>query len=226
MRARTVLVVAAHPDDEVLGCGGTMARHAGEGDRVIPVFLADGESARGEAGAAMIGNRRRAAILAAGRLGAETPIFFSFPDNRLDAVPLLGIVQTIEGVLRETLPRIVYTHHGGDLNIDHRRVHQAVLTACRPLPGQSVQRVYAFEVPSSSEWGGAALGPPFEPNRFVDIGRWLDRKAAALDAYAGELREAPHPRSREAIAALQSWRGATAGIGAAEAFAVLREIER
>jgi LmbE family N-acetylglucosaminyl deacetylase len=226
MSGDSVLVIAAHPDDEVLGCGGTLARHASRGDRVVTLFLADGASSRAGSGEREIGARREAASLAARRLGSAPPIFVAFPDNRMDSVPLLDIVQAIEGVLRETEPRIVYTHHGGDLNIDHRRVFEAALTACRPLPGHSVERLYAFEVPSASEWGGAALGAPFEPTRFVDIARWLDAKSAALDAYAGELRPPPHPRSPAAIESRQHWRGATAGMAAAEAFVVLRELDR
>jgi LmbE family N-acetylglucosaminyl deacetylase len=226
MSAGPVLVIAAHPDDEVLGCGGTLARHVEQGDAVVSVFLADGASARPGSGEAEIAARRRAALIAARRLGTAPPIFFSFPDNRLDSVPLLELVQAIEGVIADVAPRIVYTHHAGDINIDHRRTHQAALTACRPLPGQSVEQIYSFEVPSATEWGSGAFGPVFTPQRFVDIARWVDRKDAALDAYADELRPPPHPRSRPAIDALQRWRGAMAGMELAEAFAVLRQLDR
>ncbi|MBV9862952.1 MAG: PIG-L family deacetylase [Alphaproteobacteria bacterium] len=225
MNRGSVLVVAAHPDDEVLGCGGTLARHADQGDRVTAMFLADGATAR-PGGGAEIAARREAAGVAARRLGTEPPIFFSFPDNALDTVALLDLVRAVEGVIAGTTPRIVYTHHAGDLNIDHRRVHQAVLTACRPQAGHPVERIYAFEVPSATEWASAELGPVFVPTRFVDIARWRDRKAAALEAYRGELRDPPHPRSAQAIDSLQLWRGATVGMPAAEAFAVLRQLER
>jgi LmbE family N-acetylglucosaminyl deacetylase len=226
MNGERVLVVAAHPDDEVLGCGGTIARHAASGDVVTTVFLADGETARSGAGTAEIASRRQAALAAARCLGAATPVFYSFPDNRLDAVPLIDIVQAIEAVIRETRPRTVYTHHAGDLNIDHRRVHQAALTACRPQSGHPVERIYAFEVPSATEWGGEGFGPAFQPTRFVDIAGMLARKSAALCAYRNELRPEPHPRSLAGIEALAHWRGATAGMAAAEAFTVLRLLER
>ena len=144
-----VLVVAAHPDDEALGCGATMARHAARGDTVCGLFMADGVGARGST----IGlEARRAAAEAAARvLGAEPPRVLGFPDNRLDTVALLDIVQAVEGVLAEVQPDVIYTHHGGDLNIDHVIAHRAVMTAARPVPGQPVRAVYGFEVPSSTE---------------------------------------------------------------------------
>jgi LmbE family N-acetylglucosaminyl deacetylase len=226
MTGLSILVAAAHPDDEVLGCGGTIARHVERGDTVAIAFLADGASARAGAGVAEIEARRRGALAAARQLGAAAPVFFSFPDNRLDSVPLLDIAQAIEGVVAATRPSIVYTHHGGDLNVDHRRVHQAVLTACRPQPGHPVDAIYAFEVPSATEWGGSGFGPAFAPTRFVDIAPWLGRKTAALDVYAGELRDWPHPRSRDGVESLARWRGATAGMSAAEAFMILRHLDR
>lgn len=222
----TVLVVAAHPDDEALGCGGAMARHAAAGDDVHVMFLTDGVSARSDGTATQSGRteRKQAAVKAAELLGAAPPRFFDFPDNRLDTVPLLSLAQAVESVAAEIAPRIVYTHHGGDLNIDHQLCNRAVLTAFRPAPGQSVRAIYAFEVASSTEWrfGGAAT--QFAPNRFVDIGAHLAAKRAALAAYATEMRDWPHARSDKALVALAEWRGASAGMAAAEAFMVLREL--
>ena len=120
-------------------------------------------------------------------------------------------------------PDIVYTHHGGDLNVDHRIAHQAVLTAGRPLPGSAVRAIYAFESCSSTEWSSPAMGPPFVPQRFVAIDAWFERKLAALTCYAEELRPFPHARSLEAVAALARLRGAAAGLGLAEGFMVIRE---
>ena len=137
---------------------------------------------------------------------------------------LLDIVQPIERVVRELAPKTIYTHHGGDLNIDHVLCHRAVLTACRPQPGLSVLRIYAMEVPSSTEWAPPQSVTPFVPTRFVDISDTQEKKRRALEAYKEEMRAFPHPRSFEAVNALAAWRGASAGLNAAEAFMVVREV--
>lgn len=224
-----VLVIAAHPDDEALGCGGVIARHADAGDRVHVVFLADGVTGRQDAPdldalADALRRREDGAAAAARILGAEPPVFHRLPDNRLDGVPLIDLAKLVEREVARVEPDIVYTHHGGDLNIDHRLTHQAVLTACRPLPGSPVRAIYAFEVPSSTEWGGAMTGGGFAPTRFVDIAGQLQRKLEALACYGDEMRPFPHPRSREAVEALVRLRGAASGLDAAEAFMVVREI--
>jgi N-acetylglucosamine malate deacetylase 1 len=219
-----VLAIVAHPDDEVLGAGGTLARHSGDGEEVHIVFLADGIGARGDDQPA-VSRRADAARLAASLLGAREPYFLGFPDNRLDHIDLLDVVQSIEAIIREIKPTIIYTHHAGDLNIDHALCCRAVLTACRPLPGSTVQRIYAMEVASSTEWASPDQCQIFVPTRFVDISASLETKQKALAAYSEEMRAFPHPRSFEAIAALATWRGASAGLRAAEAFVVLREIE-
>src|SRR5688572_25384900 len=146
--AKTVAVIAAHADDEILGCGGTLARHAAQGEKVHVLLLADGVSSRGGKRRAEVAARQAAARRAMKVIGAAAPEFGGFPDNRLDAVALLDIVQAIERFLRGVKPGIVYTHHGGDLNVDHRVTHGAVVTACRPLPGSRVEAIYTFEVPS------------------------------------------------------------------------------
>jgi N-acetylglucosamine malate deacetylase 1 len=224
----SLLIFAAHPDDEVLGCGGTMARYAHGGAAVRVAFIADGVSSRDAAhGAAFrseVEARRAAATTACGVLGAEAVAFGDFPDNRLDTVALLDIVKFMEALLAQYQPTTVFTHHAGDLNIDHRRVQQAVETACRPLVGRSVRTVASFEVPSSTEWRMAGDSAAFVPNWFVDISPWLDHKLRALDAYAAEMREWPHPRSRRAVEYLARWRGATVGVDAAESFMLGRQL--
>jgi LmbE family N-acetylglucosaminyl deacetylase len=217
-----VLIVAAHPDDEVLGCGGVIARHADAGDCVDIVFVADGVTAR-DGQRTGLDQRREAARKAAGILGARPPRFFDYPDNRLDSVALLDIVKAIEQVASEFAPVIAYTHHGSDLNVDHRVVHQAVMTALRPLPGSATRGLFAFETLSSTEWSPAPHA--FRPDRYVDIQRQVDRKLAAFAAYGAEARPFPHPRSPEAIRALATLRGASSGLHAAEAFETLRWIE-
>lgn len=224
--SRTVLVVAAHPDDEVLGCGGTIARHAAGGDVVHLLFMTNGEDARGNVPAGHVEARRQAARAAAALLGAQPPVLLDFPDNRMDSLALLDVVQAVERQIAAVTPDVIYTHHGGDLNVDHRVVHQAVLTACRPQAWSPVQALYAFAVPSSSEWAGPGIGPAFQPTRFVDISGHQPAKRAALEAYASEMRPFPHSRSLEGVAALDCWTGAMVGMAAAEGFMVLRELAR
>lgn len=221
---KRILVLAAHPDDEVLGCGGTLRGHVLAGDEVHVVILADGAGSR-PGGEAHKAARAASARAAAGILGIRHVITHDLPDNRLDSVPLLDLVQIVERHVREVAPDMVYTHHGGDLNIDHRRAHEAVVTACRPQPGGRVASLLFFEVPSSTEWRAPGDAAPFAPNWFVDIAGTLDTKLDALRAYADELRPWPHPRSLEGVSHLARWRGATVGCGAAEAFVLGRHIQ-
>ncbi len=223
--SETILAIIAHPDDEALGAGGALARHAAKGDAVHILFLTDGVSARGVDKAAAE-RRAKAAKLSASALRAQEPEFLGLPDNRLDRLELLDIVQPIENVIRKIAPRTIYTHHAGDLNIDHVLCHRAVLTACRPLPGSSVLRIYAMEVPSSTEWSSPNSGNAFMPTHFVDISGTQEAKRRALEAYGEEMRPFPHARSYEVVEALATWRGASVGLRAAEAFMVVREIER
>jgi N-acetylglucosamine malate deacetylase 1 len=224
-----VLVVAAHPDDEVLGCGGTVARHTMAGDRVASLIVAEGATSRhanASSGRDEVFALKRAAAAAAEALGAEPPRFGGFPDNRLDTVALIDIVQAIEVVVAEVRPDCVYTHHAGDLNIDHRVVSNAVITACRPLPDTVHDQIYCFETPSSTEWAPSETAAQFRPNHFVGIDATLERKMHALAAYAIEMRDFPHPRSYQAVEALARWRGASVGLDAAEAFMLMRRVIR
>jgi LmbE family N-acetylglucosaminyl deacetylase len=218
---KTVLVVAAHPDDEVLGCGGTMARHADEGDRVHVIFVADGVGARQTCQAAEREVRRHAGNDALAILGAVGVHYLDFPDNRLDSLPLLDIVQVLEPLIVAIGPEVIYTHHYGDLNVDHRQVHDAVITACRPMPGSTVREIFTFEVPSSTEWASPDL-KPFLPQMRVDVSAQLERKLQALAVYSDEMRPAPHSRSLEHLRAMAIHRGHEAGMAAAEAFMVER----
>lgn len=221
---KSVLVVAAHPDDEVLGCGGTIARHAAAGDRVTILILGEGVTSRDRKRnptrrRRALASLRRSAQQAGRRLGAARVVQHRFPDNRFDGVELLELVKTVEAAAAEIKPAVVYTHHGGDLNLDHRLTHQAVLTAFRPLPGRPAPTLYAFPVPSSTEWGLA----PFAPTVFVDIAATLPAKLRALACYPGETAPFPHPRSPEAIRAQAMVWGSASGLPAAEAFALVRE---
>lgn len=219
---KKILVVAAHTDDEALGCGGTIAKHAAAGDAVYALFMADGVSSRGES--ELEAKRRRdAADAAAGILGLRESFQLAFPDNRMDSVPLLDVVQAVEAVVRKLQPDIVYTHHAGDLNVDHRVTHQAVMTACRPMPGGSVREIYTFEVLSSTEWATPDQNP-FLPNSYVDISNFVAVKLRALEAYADEMRVPPHSRNAGHVKSLAEHRGNSVSVAAAEAFQAIRII--
>lgn len=220
---RNILVVAAHSDDEALGCGGTIAAHAAAGEAVHALFLTNGVGARAATTSSLEANRRRIAAAEAGKiLGISSTVHFDFPDNRLDTVSLLDVIQAVENVVQDVQPEMIYTHHADDLNVDHRVCHQAVVTACRPQPGAGVSSIFGFEVASSTEW--AFSSPAFDPRHFVDISDHLGTKLQALGAYDEEMRPPPHPRSARSIEALARWRGATVGCIAAEAFSVIRQI--
>ena len=222
---KTILVVAAHSDDEALGCGGTIARHVSEGDIVYAIFVADGISSRDQAGQKDIENRTFAAERARNILGIRENFYLGLPDNRLDSLPLIEVVKGVEKILHKPKPNIIYTHHHGDLNVDHRVTHQAVMTACRPIPSSSVTEIYAFEVMSSTEWA-TPIAEPFVPNYYVDISSQLCIKSEALKAYQQEMREAPHSRSIEHSLYLAHHRGHSVGVVAAEAFMAVRTIRK
>jgi len=222
--SKSVLVVAAHPDDEVLGCGGTIARHVAEGDLVHVVFMADGVQSRRMDGSEELQLRNQARDEALKILGVSECNVLDFPDNRMDSLPLLDVVQALEPIIKQVQPSRVYTHHHGDLNVDHRVTHQAVITACRPVPGSSVREILTFEVMSSTEWATPGVAP-FVPNAFVDISDYLPKKLEALAAYDMEMRPAPHSRCVTNIEALARHRGNCVGVEVAEAFEVMRVLQ-
>lgn len=226
---KKVLVVAAHPDDEVLGCGATIARHAKVGDEVHVVILAEGVTSRDKvrernSHTMELSKLAKDAHAANKILGVHSVTLHDLPDNRLDSVNLLDVVKLVEDYVQAIKPDILYTHHIGDVNIDHRRIHEAVITATRPQPGQTVKTLLFFEVQSSTEWQPPGSGPPFAPNWFVDISSTLALKMKALRVYKTEMRPWPHSRSCEAVEYLARWRGATVGCEAVEAFVVGRQI--
>lgn len=226
-----VLVVAAHPDDEVLGCGGTVAKHVRSGDSVYLVVLGEGLTARGttrEEGlrAADFSALDKSLRAAARILGVEAIRRGQLPDNRFDAIPLLDVVKQVEAAVAEWQPTIIYTHHPGDVNRDHRRVFDAVMAAARPQPGGTVRTILAFEVLSSTGWSGPSRERAFIPDTFTDISETLDLKVKAMEAYTSEVRPYPHPRSVEGIRALAAYRGLMVSLVAAEAFVTIRHVRR
>ena len=218
-----VLTVAAHPDDETLGAGGTMAWHAARGDTVWACILADGASSRH----GRVQQQADCARQAGEILGLDRLVMVGLPDQRLDTLSLLDVITPIEQCIEELQPDVVLTHFMGDVNEDHRLVARATMVATRPVPGTSVRRVCSFEIPSSTDWAPPIPGSVFMPNLFVDISETLETKLTAMKAYAqtyvSELRPFPHPRSLEALRAYAQRSGATSGLFAAEPFMVLRE---
>lgn len=230
MNEQRVLIVAAHPDDEILGCGGTIAMHVKSGDEVSVVILAEGVTSRAEKrdrkkDSKKLADLSKIALEANQLLGVKSLFLHDFPDNRMDSLDRLDVVKVVEKYVEKFKPSIIYTHHFGDLNIDHQIVNQAVITACRPFPGQTVKKLLFFEAASSTEWQIQGSSSVFLPNWFVDISDTLDLKLHALQIYNSEMRRYPHSRSIKALECLAKWRGASVGVYAAEAFVLGRNLE-
>ncbi|MDQ1484453.1 MAG: hypothetical protein QOJ62_146 [Actinomycetota bacterium] len=217
-----VVVVAAHPDDEVLGAGATLARHVREGDDVHAVVLSDGARSRYEGH--MIDELRASGVAAARHIGFASVRFDEFPDQRLDQVAIVDLTQHVESVFNDLEPHVVYTHFRGDVNADHALVAQAVWTACRPYRMPTLQLIAAFETPSSTEWASTVDGAAFRPTLFVDVTTTIDSKLSAMACYASETREYPHPRSLRALRERASYWGSVVGVLAAEPFLILRDV--
>lgn len=225
---KIVLVVAAHPDDEILGVGGTVARHVASGDKVYAIILGEGQTSRGEhredISQDVVKELHQNTMESARAVGYTDVYFENFPDNRFDQVDLLDIVKAVEKKVRELKPDIVYTHYSGDLNIDHQYTARAVLTATRPIGDYCVSEIYAFETLSSSEWNfDYSAQPAFCPNVFVDITDYYINKENAMNCYVSELCEFPHPRSLKGMDVLSKTRGMAAGMERAEAFMLVRK---
>jgi len=225
-----ILVVAAHPDDEVLGCGGTIARLTSEGNCVYTLILGEGVTSRDRKRDLAkreneIVELKKKAEDANKILGVKKVYTYDFPDNRFDTVSLLDIIKTIEKIKKDIKPDIVFTHHYGDLNIDHQITFKAVMTAFRPTKDESVKEIYSFEIPSSTEWNAPSSLTYFMPDYFVDISKTIKLKVRAMKEYKCEIREYPHPRSIESIEIKAKQRGIQVGLEAAEAFEVLRLIK-
>ena len=229
--SRRLLIVAAHPDDEVLGCGATIAKAREAGDEVRVVFLAEGITARYDPEEfdlpqvrAQSRQRNDNATQALDILGVPAGEVFTNERYccRLDQVPQIDLVKEIEGHIREFRPTCLLTHWAQDTNVDHGLTHRAVLAATRPTGIGFLTRIEAFEVLSSSEWNTTTA---FPANSFVDVTAQIERKIEAMAAYGDELRDAPHPRSAEVIRGLASFRGAQAGVRYAEGFSLIRSLE-
>ena len=216
---KRVLVIAAHPDDEVLGCGGTVALHAKAGDQVTSVIMCEGESLRyGQQGVGQADHIRRAAAT----LGVKDIRPLGFPDQRLDTMPLTELIAPLDAIVKEIQPQIVYCQFGGDINRDHHLLFQATLVATRPTACW-VRAVYAFDTASSTEW---AFPRTFVADTWVDISATLEIKLAAMACYTSELRDYPHPRSLTALRHKAEAYGNQCCIEAAEVFMTVRRVKR
>ncbi len=230
-KMKTVLVVAAHPDDEILGVGATVARHAAKGDIVYALILGEGQTSRGvrreDTDREVVEALHKNTLESAKAVGYRDVFFADFPDNRFDHVDLLDIVKVVEQKVQKLRPQIVYTHYSGDLNVDHQYTARAVLTATRPIGDYCVEEIYAFETLSSSEWNfDYSAQPAFCPNVFVDITCYYPQKEQAMNCYVSELCAFPHPRSLAGMDALSRTRGMAAGMERAEAFMLIRRTVR
>lgn len=223
-----ILVIAAHPDDEILGIGGTVRKHVNDGDLVNCIILGEGMSSRKEKRVDMEFEEIYSLHMNAKRsgkiIGFNQIYFEKLPDNRFDSIDLIDIIKIIEKYVEILRPNIIYTHHHGDLNVDHKITFEAVLTACRPLANSPILEIYTFETPSSTEWNFSYGSNSFTPNVFVDIEETLQDKLNAMDCYKTELRDYPHPRSLEALKVIASRWGTVVGKRYVEAFQLIRKI--
>ena len=217
-----ILVVAAHPDDEILGCGGAIIKFK-ETHTIEVIFMTDGVSSRGKNKNNAL-KRKKNCIDLFSYLKLKKPLFFNFPDNQIDKVPLLKIVKKIEKKIETFKPHTIFTHYSGCLNIDHRKTFEAVMTACRPLSNSSVKKILSFEILSSTEWAHFK-DASFQPNYYINISKEFKQKIKCLNFYKSELRKYPHSRSLKSIEALARFRGVSVGKKYAEAFYLNRYIK-
>lgn len=219
-----VLVIAAHPDDEVLGMGGTIALHSDRGDAVRILVVTDGSSTQYPGDAEIRARKEGEARAAAAELGVTDYVHLDFPDMRLDTLAHVDVNRVVEEHMRDHEPEVVYAVQP-DVNLDHRALFDAVAVATRPTPGQPVRRLLTYAPTSSTEWTPAVLNW-FVPNWYVDVTDTLERKVAAFAHYETERREYPHPRSERAVRAAASFHGSACGCEYAEPFVLVRGLER
>jgi len=218
-----VVVIGAHPDDELLGAGATLAMLVRAGAQVHAAVVCDAASGRRSPGvaAALERDGQRAAEI----MGFASLRFLRLPGQRLDTVPAADLTELIGGVLDDIRPQVLYTHVPDDVDIDHGLVARAAWRACRPDSRDGPHRFAAFEAPSSAEWAWAAEGNGLRPNLFVDVADTLDTKIAALECYETKARDYPHPSSMRALRERAAFWGSQVGCGAAEPFRILRQVE-
>lgn len=231
LRNKKILVIVAHPDDELLGLGATMHKLITDfGIQVHVIILGEGLTSRldtrnTELWQNELKKHKENIKSAQEKIGYQTVSIYDFPDNRFDSVDLLDIIKVIEKEKQEFEPEVVFTHHGGDVNVDHQRTFEAVITACRPLQNEMVSTIITFETPSGTEWRSPSDPKHFLPNMFVSVTKDnLESKIKGMESYEFEKRPYPHPRSPEALRIqAQRW-GVAIGVDFAEAFMIIRNI--
>ena len=226
---KKIMAIVAHPDDEIIGVGGTLARHVANGDNVFVLILGEGKSSRLKEYKSL-NNETKNVVLketkkALSIIGIKEYKCLEFPDNRFDTLPLLDIIKTVSGYIKINEPEIIYTHHFGDLNIDHRITFESVITSSRTIESPFVKEIYLFETLSSTEMSGSVPQRYFIPNYFIKINDYLEKKLEAMKAYVSEVREFPHPRSIEAIKYNALLWGSKNNTTAVEAFYCFRKID-
>lgn len=220
--SQNVLVVAPHPDDEVLGCGGVMARHAAAGDEVHVAVVTRGHP--DVFSPESVDRVRSEAKEAHSILGVRSVRYLEFPAPRLDTIPRHQVADAIAGMIRELSPEIMYVPHHGDMHFEHGLTYEACLVAARPGRQSIVRRILAYETPSETDWSPPLSGTAFQPTVYVDIAAHLDTKLRAMTCFKSQVQPSPHPRSINNLEAVARCRGAAAGLHAAEAFMLVREV--
>ena len=228
MIKKKVLVIAAHPDDEVLGMGGTIAKLVKDGNTVDVLIVTDGSSAQyrdSDHLAEIIEAKKKETRNCADILGVRDVYYGELPDMKLDITPHIRINKVIEDVIDKVLPDMVFTHFWGDVNCDHQNVYKSTLVAARPVLGQVVRELYCYRVPSSTEWTPNKPDTVFMPNVFVDIEKFAEQKYKAFACYSTELRNYPHPRSVQYLCETDKAAGLRVGMLTAEEFMLLRKLD-
>ena len=222
----SVLILAAHSDDESIGMGGTIAKHTIKGDSVYGKYFTDGIGSRSNLKDEDKIKREKASKKAAEIIGLKWLESSNFPDNSMDSVPLLEIIKEIEKIKSFVKPKLIYTHSPSDLNIDHKIIAQATLTAFRPKSNEIYEEIRLFEVPSATDYGHNSITNTFKPNLYINIKDTWDKKYKALKEYELEMNDFPNSRSLKGIEYLARYRGSQVGLEYAEAFEVIRKIKR
>lgn len=223
-----ILVIAAHPDDEILGLGATISRLTKEGNTANAVILGEGltsrKNSRMETTKSDLDKLKSQTLAASRKVGYSNVEFADLPDNRFDSVDLLDVIKIVQTYVEKYHPDTIFTHHYGDLNIDHRITFDAVITACRPVNDYVVKHIVCFETPSSTEWNIKYGDSLFKPNLFIDVAGTLEQKLSAMEEYLSESTTFPHPRSEEALTIIAKRWGTVVGVNAAEAFEIIRSV--